>query len=88
MIKTNLKKLLLRAGLEEARPTEEALEKMEISRRRFTQLLENTNKTPINVHELESIKKWISGFQMVDTDLLVGEIAEKSCLTEKLGLIK
>lgn len=88
MIQTNIKNLFLDAGLEEARPSDEALEKMGISRRRFTQLLENVNKTPITVPELESIKEWIEGFKNIDTDLMIGDIQKTSNLREKLGFVK
>lgn len=73
---TNIKKLLAEAGIEEIRPTDGALESMGVSRRRFTQLLENINKTPITVNELEGIKTYIHGFQEIDTNSLV-EIPSK-----------
>lgn len=88
MVQTNIKNLLLEAGIEEARPSDEALSKMRISRRRFTQLLENVNKTPITVPELESIKEWIEGFKNIDTDLMIGDIQKSSSLREKLGFVK
>lgn len=68
---TNIKNLLVEAGIEEVRPTDKALVNMGISRRRFTQLLENINKTPISVHELEGIKEYIRGFQEIDLNALV-----------------
>lgn len=88
MIQTNIKNLFLEAGLEEVRPSDEALEKMGISRRRYTQLLENVNKTPITVIELESIKEWIEGFKVINTEHLIGDYHKSSNLTEKLGFVK
>lgn len=88
MIQTNIKKLFQDAGIEEARPTDEALERMGISRRRFTQLLENLHKTEITVQELEAIRGWIEGLKEIDTDRLVGNDTSSSLLAEKLGLIK
>lgn len=88
MVQTNIKNLFLDAGIEEARPSDEALERMGISRRRFTQLLENVNKTPINVAELEAIKDWIQGFKNIDTDQMIGDIQKSSNLREKLGFVK
>lgn len=71
MTKTNIKLLLEKAGIEDPRPTNEALKKMGISRRRFTQLLENVNKTPMSVNELNSISAWIEGFKAIDTEQIV-----------------
>jgi hypothetical protein len=88
MVLTNIKNLFLEAGLEEVRPSDDALDRMGISRRRFTQLMENVNKTPITVAELESIKDWISGFKEINTDHLIGDIQKTSNLTEKLGFVK
>lgn len=88
MVQTNIKNLFLEAGIEEARPSEEALTKMGISRRRFTQLLENVNKTPITVPELEAIKEWIEGFKDINTEQIIGDIQKTSDLREKLGFVK
>lgn len=71
MTKTNIKLLLEKAGIEDPRPTQEALKKMGISRRRFTQLLENKNKTPMSVNELNGISDWIEGFKSIDTEQIV-----------------
>ncbi|MDN3689061.1 hypothetical protein [Cyclobacterium jeungdonense] len=54
-----IKKLFEEAGIEDVRPTDEALKAMGLSRRRFTQLVEGTNKTDISVSELISIKAWV-----------------------------
>lgn len=88
MIQTNIKTLLLEAGLAEARPTEQALSKMGLSRRRFTQLMENSNITPININELAGIKRWISGFSDIDTDNLIGGNRAKTEIAERFGLTK
>lgn len=88
MIQTNIKKLLTEAGIEEARPTDDALVKMRISRRRFTQLLENKHKTEISVQELEAIRSWIEGLKDIDTNRLVGGDPNEIGLTERLGLTK
>jgi hypothetical protein len=88
MIQTNIKNLFKDAGIEEARPSEQALEKMGISRRRFTQLLENVNKTPITVPELEAIKDWVEGFKEINTDHMIGQISKSESLKEKLGFVK
>jgi hypothetical protein len=87
-MQTNTKKLLEVAGIEEVRPTDEALAKMGMSRRRWTQLLENININPMTVQELEAIKEWIQGLQNIDTDKLIGKIPDKSQLSERLGLSK
>jgi len=88
MIQTNIKRLFVEAGLEEARPTDEALEKMGISRRRFTQLVENLHKTEITVQELEGIRCWIEGLKEINTDRLVGVDNTENSLAEKLRLSK
>jgi hypothetical protein len=71
MIQTNLKLLFTEAGIEEIRPTEQALEKMGISRRRYTQLVENINKTPITVPELAAIQSWIATWSEIDLEKIV-----------------
>jgi hypothetical protein len=71
MTKTNLKKMLNEAGLESVRPSSIALDSMKISRRRFTNLFENTHKSPISVQELQSIKKWIIGIKEIKPDELI-----------------
>ena len=88
MIQTNIKKLFTDAGLEEARPTDEALERMGISRRRYTQLVENLHKTEITVQELEAIRSWIDGLKDINTDRLVGADSTENLLADKLGLTK
>lgn len=88
MTQTNIKNLFLEAGMEEVRPSDKALIKMGISRRRYTQLLENVNKAPITVMELEAIKDWIQGFKEINTDQLIGDFQKLSYLTEKLGFVK
>jgi len=88
MIQTNIKKIFEEAGLEAIRPTDQALETMGISRRRFTLLLENTHVSPISVQELESIKEWIQGIQTMDTDRLIGEYSPTDEVASSLGLSK
>lgn len=68
---TNIKNLLEKAGIEKIRPTDNALKEMGISRRRFGTLAENLRQKPITVRELESIKKYIRGFQDIDLNALV-----------------
>ncbi|MFN3802606.1 hypothetical protein [Belliella pelovolcani] len=88
MIQINIKNLLLNAGIEEVRPTDEALEKMGIARRRFTQLIENLNKKEITVAELEAIKVWVNGFSDIDTDRIIEQADSSYTMKEKLGLVK
>lgn len=54
-----IKKLFKEAGVHDVKPTDEALSAMSLSRRRFTQLAEGTNKTGITVSELNAIKAWV-----------------------------
>lgn len=70
---TNIKTLLQAAGIKHLRPTKKALHTMAISQRRYTQLVENINKNPITVNELESIKSFIKGFAAIDLNSLVGD---------------
>jgi hypothetical protein len=89
MVNINIKNLLLEAGIEELRPSKEALQEMGISRRRYTQLVENINKTPININEMEAIKKYIQGFQNINTDQLIGQTCSQiNLIKENLGLTK
>ena len=71
MTQTNLKKLFAESGLEEVRPTDEALSKMGITRRRFTMLLENSHSTDLTVQELEAIKAWVEQIKNLDSDRLI-----------------
>lgn len=88
MLHTNLKNLFENAGLENIRPTEQALAEMKITRRRFTLLLENDHKTPISVEEMEAIKVWIEGIKAIDTDQVIGESNSLSDLADSLGMTK
>lgn len=88
MMQTNLKRLLDTAGIEEIRPTEEALNQMGISRRRFTLLLENKHATAITVSELEGLKTWIEGIKSIETGQIIGDFSPESELAESIGLIK
>lgn len=88
MMTTNLKKLFDEAGLEAVRPTDEALVAMNISRRRFTLLWENDNKTPLTVPELEALKAWVEGIKSLDPEMIVGDGASSSELASQLGLTK
>lgn len=88
MIQTNLKRLLLAAGIEEIRPTDEALDKMRMSRRRFTLLLENKHVNSMTVEEHESLKVWIEGFRLIDSQQIIGDFEPESDLAESLGLTK
>jgi hypothetical protein len=70
-----IKQLFSEKGIEDVRPTDEALKLMRMSRRRFTQLSEGTNKTEINVSEMEALKKWVKGVKEINPDeLLPSEI--------------
>jgi hypothetical protein len=88
MVQTNIQKMFLDVGLANPRPTNKALEEMGISRRRFTQLAENTNKSPITVAELGSIKGWIARIKEMDPSQVVGEFEPTDQLAESLGLTK
>lgn len=59
MIQTDVQKILETEGLENSNPSAHALKEMRISRKRFTQLLENKEKKPITLGELACIKGWI-----------------------------
>lgn len=63
-----IKEILKGAGLDEIRPTEEALTAMGISRRRFTQLVEGTNKSDVTLSEIKAIKKWLEGIRDIDPE--------------------
>lgn len=88
MIQTNLKKLFLAVGLEEVRPTDEALEKMGLSRRRFTLLLENKHATSMTIEEHESLKDWIEGIKEIDHMQIIGEFESIDELADKLGMTR
>lgn len=88
MIQTNIKKLFEQAGLEDPRPTDKALEEMNLSRRRYSQLLENTHKSPITVSELSAIKRWIAQIKDMDGEQVVGTYEPNEDLAESLGLTK
>lgn len=88
MIQTNIKKLFESAGMEEVRPTAEALIEMGMSRRRFSLLLENTHATPITVQELEGIRGWIDRIKSIDSTQLVGDYTPDKELAESIGLSK
>ncbi len=84
----NIKNLFESAGMENPRPTEKALEEMGISRKRYTQLLENVYKSPITVSELEGIKRWITNITDIDPEQVVGQVEEPNALAESLGMSK
>lgn len=88
MIQTNLKKLFLAVGLEEVRPTDEALEKMGLSRRRFTLLLENKHATSMTIEEHESLKDWIEGIKEIDHTQIIGDFEALDTLADKLGMTR
>jgi hypothetical protein len=88
MIVTNIQKIFESAGLENPRPTDKALEEMGLTRKRFTQLLENTHKSPITVAELSAIKGWIAKIRELDPEQIIGEFEPESDLAESLGLTK
>lgn len=88
MYQTNLKKLFEAAGLEAIRPTDDALIKMGMSRRRFTLLLENNHATALTVPELEALKAWIEGIKAIDSGQIVGDYSPESELAESIGLTK
>lgn len=88
MVLINIKNLFESAGLENPRPTEKALEEMGLSRRRFTQLMENVYKSPITVAELEGIKRWITNITEMDPEQVVGQVEQANALAKQLGLSK
>ncbi|AWW31880.1 hypothetical protein DN752_18030 [Echinicola strongylocentroti] len=88
MIAIRVKELFEEAGIEEVRPTEEALRKMGMSRRRFTQLTDNVNKTPISVPELEAIKEWIAQLREIEPDEIIGQSTVTSEIKNRFGLTK
>lgn len=88
MIQTNLKKLFENAGLEAVRPTDNALEKMDISRRRFTLLMDNKHVTPLSVQELEAIKTWVEEIKAIDSDQVIGDYTPHADIAQSLGLNK
>ena len=88
MIQTNIKKLFEEAGIENPRPTDKALEEMGLSRRRYTQLVENSHKSPITVAELAGIKGWISQIKDMDGEQVIGNFEPSAELADSLGLSK
>ncbi len=88
MIQTNIQRIFENAGLDNPRPTDKALQEMGMTRKRFTQLLENTHKSHITVAELASIRGWISKIRELDPDQVVGEFEPNEALAESLGLSK
>lgn len=68
-----IKRLFEEAGIEDVRPTDQALQAMGLSRRRFTQLVEGTNKTDISVSELMSIKAWVRRVAEIDPEEVISE---------------
>lgn len=88
MVQTNIKKIFENAGLENPRPTDKALQEMDLSRRRFTQLMENSHVSPITVSELASLKGWIIQLKEMDPDQLVGQFEPSDELADSLGLSK
>lgn len=68
-----IKELFTKAGIEDVRPTDEALKAMGLSRRRFTQLVEGTNKTEIRLTEVISIKAWVNGIREINPEKILSE---------------
>lgn len=71
-----VKQLFEKAGIEDVRPTDRALRRMGISRRRFTQLSEGTNKTALSLSELVAIKRWVKKVTEIDPEKVIS-ISEK-----------
>ncbi len=88
MILTNIQRIFENAGLDNPRPTEKALQEMGLTRKRFTQLLENSHKSPITVAELAAIRGWIAKIREMDPEQIVGEFEPVDTLAESLGLSK
>ncbi len=84
----NIKNLFEAAGLENPRPTDKALKEMGVSRKRYTQLMENVYKSPITVSELEGIKRWITNITEMEPEQVVGEVQHANALAESLGMSK
>jgi hypothetical protein len=68
-----IKELFKAAGLDEIRPTDDALEAMGMSRRRFTQIADGSNKSDITLTEIMAIKKWLSKIREIDPDQVLTE---------------
>jgi hypothetical protein len=66
-----IKQLFHEAGIADVRPTDEALERMNLSRRRFTQICEGSNKSDITLTELHAIKAWIASVKEIDQNAIV-----------------
>lgn len=71
-----IKEVFQEAGIEDVRPTDSALDAMGISRRRFTQLCEGTNKTEMTLSEFEAVKAWIKSIKQIDPESIL--ISQKS----------
>ena len=70
MKKKTIKNRFIELGVQDLKPTPEALDKMKISKRRFTTILERKNKTPVTVTELQNIQNWInSSARILSEDL-------------------
>ncbi|AEL24064.1 hypothetical protein [Cyclobacterium marinum] len=66
-----VKQIFQEKGIEDPRPTSEALKLMRMSRRRFTQLTEGTNKSELRISELVAIRKWIETIKEIDPNELI-----------------
>ncbi len=71
MLTITVKEVFEKAGLEDIRPTENALQEMGISRKRFSQIIENSAKSPVTVSELEAIRRWMNGLSALSTESLI-----------------
>jgi hypothetical protein len=69
-------------------PTEQALEEMNISRRRLTQLVDNTNKRDMTVSELEALSTWMAKIADIDFENIIGENTSNHELIERLNMSK
>lgn len=88
MIQTNIKNLFEEVGLENIRPTDEALAQMGMSRRRFTFLVENLHKTSITYDEVEAIKTWVERIKTLDPEAMIETQSDSSGIAKEFGLTK
>lgn len=67
----HIKQLFQGVGIDDVRPTDEALAQMNLSRRRFTQLCEGSNKSDITLTEMQAIKAWIENVKEIDQNAVM-----------------
>jgi hypothetical protein len=80
-VQNRLKELLDQLGFENYQPTDQMLTELGgMSRKRFRQILDNTGKQDLDVHELQLLRAWLTRLQKrvatMDITLLVPEGVE------------